>query len=280
MRFAFMTFSCSDLPLGEVLGIARRLGYDGVEPRLGADHAHGVEPETGADARREIRKTVEASGVALACLATSCRLADPEQRDQWMDYARRTIDLAGDLNVPAIRVFGGGKIGEEFSRERAVDLLADSLGRLAPEAAERGTALCVETHDAWSDPVDLAAALKRVYHPAAAANWDIMHPVRHASRTMDEAFEALRPWIRHVHLHDGILGKPAKGEGLLRPIGEGAIDHRRALELLAGADYAGYLSGEWIGGKNWDPWEVHLPRELATLKGYLADIEDAQSTGS
>jgi len=30
--------------------------------------------------------------------------------------------------------------------------------------------------------------------------------------------------------------------------------------------YEGYLSGEWI---NWsDPYEAHLPRELATMKSY------------
>ena len=49
------------------------------------------------------------------------------------------------------------------------------------------------------------------------------------------------------------------------PIGEGAIDHRRALELLTEFGYQGYISGEWI---RWEPWEVHLPRELATLKTY------------
>jgi hypothetical protein len=35
------------------------------------------------------------------------------------------------------------------------------------------------------------------------------------------------------------------------------------IELLVGTGYDGYLSGEWI---NWDPWQVHLPRELRALK--------------
>jgi sugar phosphate isomerase/epimerase len=53
------------------------------------------------------------------------------------------------------------------------------------------------------------------------------------------------------------------------PIGQGAYDHRRVLELLQAEGYDGYLSGEWI---NWEPYEVHLPRELATLKQYEAEI--------
>ena len=35
--------------------------------------------------------------------------------------------------------------------------------------------------------------------------------------------------------------------------------------------YDGYISGEWI---NWeDPYEVHLPRELATLKRYESEVK-------
>ncbi|GAG47584.1 unnamed protein product, partial [marine sediment metagenome] len=98
--------------------------------------------------------------------------------------------------------------------------------------------------------------------PSIAVNWDIMHPVWVAKATMDEAFGALRPWIRHVHFHDGAKS----GRGLeLVPIGEGEIDHRRAVQLLKASSYEGYLSGEWI---NWEPHETHLPRELAAMKRY------------
>ena len=38
----------------------------------------------------------------------------------------------------------------------------------------------------------------------------------------------------------------------------------KAVELLASAGFTGYLSGEWI---DWEPYDVHLPRELAAMKG-------------
>ena len=47
--------------------------------------------------------------------------------------------------------------------------------------------------------------------------------------------------------------------------GTGDVDHKQVLELLGSGGYEGYLSGEWI---NWEPPEVHLPREIATLRGY------------
>ena len=54
----------------------------------------------------------------------------------------------------------------------------------------------------------------------------------------------------------------------LLPIGQGEIDHRRAIELLQTISYEGFISGEWI---NWEPYETHLPRELAAMKRYEAE---------
>jgi sugar phosphate isomerase/epimerase len=67
-----------------------------------------------------------------------------------------------------------------------------------------------------------------------------------------------------VHLHDGKLHDD--GRITLVPAGRGDVDVKRAIELLERADYAGFVSGEWIG---WEPAEVHLPRELAAVKGWL-----------
>jgi sugar phosphate isomerase/epimerase len=263
MKYAFMTFSTPALGLPETLEIAGYYGYDGIEPRLDAQHAHGVEVNTTAAERNTIRHLVDGSDVALACLATSVTYANPDTTAEMIRQTHERIDLAGDLAVPALRVFGG-TIPEGVSREQAIDLLVSSLGTVADHAGERAVTLCVETHDDWCDPAHLATVLRRVKHPAIAANWDIMHPVRTGSATMDAAFHALEPWIRHLHIHDG------GGDNVsFAPIGSGDIDHRRALELLAGASYDGYLSGEWI---NWEPHDVHLPRELAAMQRFEQEI--------
>jgi len=53
------------------------------------------------------------------------------------------------------------------------------------------------------------------------------------------------------------------------PIGSGDFPQRRVLQLLLDAGYDGYLSGEWI---NWEPYEVHLPRELAAMREIEASL--------
>lgn len=265
MRYAFMSFSTPELTLGEMLALAKRLGYAGIEPRTQGEQGHKIEFDLPAAERPAIRAQVEDSGIAMCCIATSCQYSNPETLAQMVDDTRRAIDLAGDLGCPRLRVFGG-MIPEGVSREQAFAQCVESLAGVAAQAQARDVTLCLETHDSWCDPTHVAAIMRAVNHPHIAVNWDIMHPVRAAGFTMDAAFEALQPWIRHLHLHDGALSEPFA----LLPIGEGAIDHRRALELMLSVNYDGYLSGEWIG---WEPCEVHLPRELATLTRYETELK-------
>ncbi len=260
MKYSFMTFSCPQLSLDEVLSLAKRIGYDGVEPRVVSNHKHGIETDTDDAKRREIKSKFAQSGIAACCVATSCRYADPDTAQQMIDETLRCTDLAGDIGAPTIRVFGG-KMGAGLSREAAIDLVAKSLGSVADHAASRDVLICMETHDDWCDPKHVAEVMKRVNHPAVRVNWDIMHPVRTGHATIDESFQTLKPWIKHLHTHDA-----SKETGKLVPIGEGFIDHKRAVELLLNMPYDGYLSGEWISWE--DPYETHLPRELATLKSY------------
>jgi len=257
MKYAFMSFSTPNLTFAEMLEVATRYGYDGVEPRIDAKHAHGVEVHTSQEERCQIRRLSEDMQIQIACLATSLKYANPEETEQMIDQTHERIDLAGDVGAPIIRVFGG-RIPSEISREDAIELVSESLCRVAEHAAERGVVICLETHDDWCDPRHVAAVLAKVNHPAVAANWDIMHPVKRANCTIDEAFDVLKPWIKHLHIHDGT-------DAGLVPIGTGDIDHRCVVQLLKTVGYEGFLSGEWI---NWEAYDVHLPRELATMRQY------------
>lgn len=261
MKYAFMSFSCPELTLAELLALAGKLGYDGIEPRLAAEHRHGIETTIGAEQRRAIRQQVAAGKIALACLATSCKYADPQTVAANVAETQRCIDLAGDLGCPRLRVFGGA-LPTGVSREQGIELLAGALSQVAEQAQARGVTVCIETHDDWSHPAHLAEVMRRVNHPAIAINWDIMHPIRQGQITMDAAFAIVQPWIRHVHFHDG---SASLDKLELLPIGKGDIDHRRAVQLLQGMHYTGYLSGEWIA---WEPYAEHLPRELAAMKAF------------
>ena len=261
MNYAFMSFSCPQATFTEMLALAAQYGYAGVEPRAGGNHNHSVELEASARQRARFREQAAEAGIAICCLAAGARFADPASRDAQVAESLQYIDLAADIGAPALRVFGG-QIPAGIRRESAIDGVADALTRLAGRADARGVAVCLETHDDWCNPQDVAAVMERVDHPSIGVNWDVAHPLHKEGWSLADSWRTLRPWIRHVHMHDIFL---AAERLAYTAFGTGDVDHREALALLRGGGYDGYLSGEWI---NWEPPEVHLPREIATLRGY------------
>lgn len=227
--------------LDELLGMAARLGYAGIEPRLG--HGHGIGPGASPEERRTIRRKAGDSGVAVCCIASQGSLVDLEKVDEAKALHRKVIALAGDIGCPRIRIFGGN-LPEDLPRAAATDRLVEVLTDLGPEAAAAGVTLCFETHDGWCNPARVRTVMERVDHPAIGVNWDMMHPTRACGVPVEEGFRVLKPWIRHVHVHDG---SAREADGLFfRPFGEGDLDVRSAFRCLVESGYDGFVSGEWI----------------------------------
>lgn len=258
MKYAFMSFSCTQLSLADYLALAKRLGYEGIEPRPGWDHAHGIELSTGTAERVRLRSLVEDSGIAIACLAPGLRFANSATIVKQLEEASAYIDLAADIGAPLLRFFGG-ELGAGINRDTAIGLVADALKSLVPKARARGVKLCMETHDAWTNPDHVAAVLERVDDPCVRAVWDVMHPLRASGWSIRDAWTRLRPWIEHVHIHDGTFEK-SKLE--FAPIGQGQYDIPAVFDCLSEMNYNGYLSGEWINCDNLIDLEV----ELASMK--------------
>ncbi len=265
MRFSFMSFSCPEATLSEMLDMAKRFGYDGIEPRAQAEHRHGVELEASAGQRREIKKAFEDTGVACACIATSiqcCKVSADLRREQ-ADVAKRFIALAADIGCGRLRVFGG-KPEEDIPMEDAIRYAAEGLA-LFKEAAEAArVAVCMETHDHFMRADDCAKAVRLASSPYIRVNWDIMHPYT-KGMSIEEAFEEVKDLVSHCHIHDGTYDENRSPK--LALMGEGEIPYAAAVRLLASIGYDGYLSGEYI--KAW-PADVVLPHDIRVLKGYLS----------
>lgn len=272
MNYAFMSFSCPELALDGMLEAAARWGYAGVEPRLDSGHAHGIETSLSPTERRAVRARVADGPTTICCLAVSARYADPATCADYMESTRRGLELAADLGVPVLRVFGG-HFPEDITRGQAIESLSAALSALAGQARACNVAICLETHDAWCDPRHVAQVMQNVNHDHVAVNWDVLHPVRTAGLGIRESLDILQPWIRHVHMHDAQL---TPGRIAYAPMGTGAIDHRTVLQGLQAIMYTGYLSGEWIG---YSPWQEHLPFEIARLREYEAGLGPAEDNG-
>jgi len=268
MQLSFMTFSCPEWSLNEILTGAIKYGYDAIEPRAEAGHKHGVELETTKKERKQIKASFEDTGIVCACIATSrtYSMSEPDKRRESVDLTKRYVDLAHDIGCKHLRVFGGQTPeGAVFADVKKY--VAEALRECGEHALSADVYVCMETHDAYCRSADVLEVIKAADRPNVAINWDIMHPFR-VGDTIEEAFENVKGHVRHCHVHDG--KRPADGGAggwELALMGEGDIPHDQAIKLLAGIDYKGALSGEWI---SFLPPEEVLPHDAAVMAGYIS----------
>ena len=271
MRLAFTTLACPGWTLEQAAAAGRAAGYEGLELRLLDGEVVG--PTLDAAGRRRVREVCAAEGLALVCLDTSVRIAQPDagEREQQLRDGIAMLEMAAELGAPMIRVFAGPPQGTAL--DEAVRGAAACLAPLAEKGRELGVAVALETHDAFCDSSTVARVLEQVPGESAGALWDLLHPYR-IGESPDLTLSRLGGRLLHVHIKDG---RPPAGGGSnwdLTLLGEGAVPTREILAALRVAGYDGWLAVEWE--KKWHPElaepEVALPQHAEKLREYLAAL--------
>ncbi len=277
MKYAFSTLACPAWSIEQVVDAATRLGYDGVELRL----LDGEVIDPLAD-RAKVERAValcRSHGVDVCAFDTSCRFnqSDATEQERQIADLLAWIELAHDLQVPLLRVFGGANPeGDAPVTDDEVNArVAAALRRVAPAAERADVTVVLETHDAFSSARRVADVLEHVGSTHIAALWDSHHPYRMGESPQD-VIAALDGRIAHVHVKDA-RRLPSDGAWQLVLLGEGEVPVRGQLAALREAGYTGYVSVEWE--KKWHPEiadpEIALPQHIAWLRNAMA--EDATS---
>ena len=283
MRFGFMSSVAPGWTLDQLVAAAGEYGFEAVELRVEWGHAAAVELDATAAERREARRKLADAGIAVSCLALGARLAKPsaEERAATVEQIARYAVLAADLGAPVLRVFGGPvPAGHTVAGLR--DAAAETLGQAAARAAEYGVAPCLETHDHFNDPADVAHVVAGAGHPNVGVVWHASHHLRLGIPVAD-AYQALRPWVRHCHISEGARPGEERPADTPIPLGEGDGHVREVMRLLHADGYDGVLSWEWINGKQTD-YNVpdvggavdprpHLAQYGAKLREYAAGLD-------
>ncbi len=249
MRFGFMSSVAPHWNLDQLIAAANEQGYQALELRVEWGHAAGLELDTPRPQRQEARRKLIDAGIAVSALALGTRLAKvtAEERAASVEQVARYAELAADLGAPVLRVFGG-PVPEGHTVADLRDATAETLGRAAAQAAAFGVAPCLETHDHFNNPADVAYVVERAGHPNAGVVWHANHHLR-LGIPVAAAYRTLRPWVRHCHISEGPKPgeeRPARG-ALTFGAGDGNV--RDVLAVLKADGYAGTLSWEWINGK-------------------------------
>jgi fatty-acyl-CoA synthase len=273
MQLAFSTLACPGWSVEQVIEAGTGMGYDGVEWRLLDGEL--IDPLTDSARLERAVAQCRAAGLAVPALDTSCRfnLPDAGARSEQVAVLRAWIDLAGALDVPVLRVFGGHTAPEATTAPAVANgWVAEALRTAAGDATRAGVTIALETHDDFSSARRVAAVLDRVGSPAAAALWDSHHPFR-VGESPEEVIAALgMARIAFVHVKDARRLTADAAQWQLVPLGEGEVPVQALLRALATHGYDGWISVEWE--KKWHPElaepEIALPRHSAWLRDALA----------
>lgn len=270
MKIAFSTLGCPDWSFDEIYTMARDLGYDGIEIRgLGQEMSVYRSGPFQPDRLASSKARLEAGGLAIPCLSSSCCLCDADEFPL-LEEARAYLDLAASLGVPYVRVLADRSPAPEGEVDDA--LVLSRLARILPLAEAAGIVLLLETNGAYADSTRLRRLLDAADHPAVGVLWDIHHPFRFFGESPADTYAALAPFIRHVHLKDSVV---ENGIVRYRLTGEGDVPVREALLVLARNRFDGFVSLEWV--KRWSrdlsDAAVVFPHFIDLVRRWLGEAE-------
>ena len=217
---------------------AKEFGYDAVE--IFAPAPDAVNPD-------ELRSLVEKYELGVAAVGTGAGMvkhglslvdADPEKRQQAIEFIKSMIDFGGPFGAPAIIGSMQGKWGGDIDREAALNLLRDALNELGPYAGKHNVALIYEPLNRYetnlittvADGVDFLKTLSTDNVKLLA---DLFH-MNIEEANIADAIRAGAGHIGHVHFVDSNRRAAGLGHMDFGPIGE----------ALREIDYQDYASVE------------------------------------
>jgi sugar phosphate isomerase/epimerase len=160
-------------------------------------------------------------------------------------YAFRRDDMVG-LGNPSPRLPRGGAIPDEM-----LEKIIEGLRIAADVAADAGLILGIENvRSCWANTgYNTAQIIAAAAHPALKAIWDPGNDYVSGGVPYPDGYEAVRPYICHVHVKDAKVVDPSTGLTSWEAVGRGEVDYVGQFRALRRDGYAGGLSLE----THWHP---------------------------
>lgn len=248
MKLAFSTIGCPECTLEEILALATRDGFAGVEfsgLRRETDLARVTDflPVHISETRRRLRD----AGVAVAGLACPIRLLHTVGSEIDLRVAAAHIEyyiqLARELLAGYVRLVPGDPPAE-MTRMAAHDRLVPLLRRLGDMAQAAHVTLVLETIGAYARSETTENFLRHINHPGVQALWDVNRTYRQAGEPIHHTLQFIGKYIQAVHVTDSQLD--AQGERAWPVLlGQGDVPVQRAVHALQEMGYDGYLTYVW-----------------------------------
>lgn len=233
----------------EAVKFAKQNGLQGLELRSVQDTPiDALDRET----LREFRRVLDAEGLQVPDLAGSFYKCDPTDETavrENLQKLERLCDAADILNCRFLRGFA-------FFAPPGGQLPAAGLAPFFAEPERilrrRGKVLLLEADPTvnTSNHAAVAQLLRLLDSPCFGAIYDPGNDLYdpHRERPYPDGYEAVRPYLRHVHIKDAVYD--AAGQPCCVRVGDGLVPYPALLRRLVQDGYDGWLSLETHYRKN------------------------------
>lgn len=249
--FSFGPYADHPIPFTETAQRLAAAGYDGVEisgfpPQVTLENYPGKAP------RRELVRFLSELGLGVSGYAADFTLVNPVTAgngSRYLDLFARNLEMAADLDAPAIRVDTVAAPGsvEEKDYQAAFDRLAGIWRKAAEMAAPAGVRVVWEFEPgfAFNKPSEVLSMHQQVSHPNFRLLFDTSHAHmcavagarQHGAREtfpggVGDLVKRLNGRIGAIHIIDSDGTLYGDETSTHRPFGEGEIDFRQLAPLL------------------------------------------------
>src|SRR6266571_3593154 len=259
---ALHTWTLDTTPLAEVLRVAKRVGWDGIELRR-VDFARAAEAGKRAE---DVLALVEASGLGVACVGVEPGWmgAEDAERERLFGAFAESCRWAAEL--------GARTVMSPVDRGR-LDLrrAATSLRAVGELAVKHGVRLALE-FNSQAEQLNTLASVREVLALASDPSCGLLLDTYHLGRsgaTLAEIEKVPLAEIAYVQFSDVPRSGLEPGKALDRlPPGRGSVPFKEIFALLARKGYRGFMSYEAPNPAAWARPAEDVAREA--LEAVLA----------
>ncbi len=254
MRLSVITDEIS-MDLDHALGVMKEYGCTGAEIRSlwGTNIGDLTDEQTD-----QALKLLDEAGFEVSCLASplfKCELpgvggdsvgnthqATERTAQEQMDLLKRLHKRANQFGTRFIRTFAYWRRAPLTAEIE--DKIAAGMADAIKYAEDNDLMLLLENeHACYFGPgVECASFIARINSPALKGCWDPGNAFFAGEQAFPVGYEAMKPYVEHVHIKDAEL--LASGKYRFIVVGEGEVNYKDHLAALKADGYKGYLSME------------------------------------
>ncbi len=272
MKFAFSTNAFTNYSLTQSIDEISKIGYEGVE--IMCDVPHAYPPNLNENKINEISEVLIRSRMQISNLNafTLFGLGDT-YHPSWIENAKNArdlrikhtldcINLAEKLGAKNISVEPGGPVEVPANREKYLDLFAEGIRQVLPQAEKKHIKILVEPEPELllESSTDFLQFMKKFDSEFLKLNFDIGH-FYCVNEDPSALILKLQEYIEHFHMADIQNRKHYH----LIP-GHGSIDFKTVFATIKKIGYEGYVTVELY------PYKTNPVEAASESMKYLSSI--------